>query len=47
MKVQNMSFIELGLLLSLVIVLVVIIYKVAGGNLDNLLSDVILLLEFN
>ena len=47
MRVHNLSFMELGLLLSLVIILVVIIYKVSGGNLDYLLSDLLTLLEFN
>ncbi|MFO7819445.1 MAG: hypothetical protein R6V17_04330 [Halanaerobacter sp.] len=47
MKVHNLSFIELGLLLSLVIILVVIIYRVSGGDLEYLLSDLLALLKFS
>ncbi|MBM7557747.1 hypothetical protein [Halanaerobacter jeridensis] len=47
MKIHKLSFIELGLLLSLVIILVVIIYKVSGGNLEYLLSDLLGILTFN
>ena len=38
MKVHNLNFIELGLLLSLVIILIVIVFRVAGGKLENLLT---------
>ncbi len=47
MKVHKLSFIEFGLLLSLVIILVVIIYKVSGGNLEYLLADLLAILKFN
>ncbi|MGM0502785.1 MAG: hypothetical protein ACQERJ_09650 [Bacillota bacterium] len=38
MKTDELTFIELGLLLSLVIILVVLVYRVAGGDLEKLLS---------
>ena len=45
MKVHNLSFVELGFLLSLVVILVVIIYEINGGNLEYLLSSLLALLN--